>query len=111
MNRVIYVAGPYTKPDPVANTHAAMKVWDRLFDAGLTPIVPHWSLFQHFLNPRPYEDWMEYDFAIIERCDALLRLPGVSEGADREVEFAEDRHIPVFYSLEDVYEWAGVRHG
>jgi nucleoside 2-deoxyribosyltransferase len=113
MPKVVYIAGPYTRPDPVENTHRAMKVWNRLFEAGLYPIVPHWSMFQHFLHPRPYEDWMRYDFVLIERCDALLRLPGESSGADREVVHANTHGIPVFDTIEGLLAWAGMEtaHG
>jgi hypothetical protein len=42
----------------------------------------------------------------IPKCDCLLRLAGESEGADREVAFAKQRGIPVFYSITEVLEFA-----
>ncbi len=35
-------------------------------------------------------------------CDGLLRLPGKSSGADKEVALAESKKIPVFHSIEEV---------
>jgi hypothetical protein len=40
------------------------------------------------------------------RCDCVLRLPGESSGADAEISLAQEHDIPVFYSIEDVTNWA-----
>jgi hypothetical protein len=58
--------------------------------------------FHHFVHPHAYEDWMEQCLSWVERCDALLRLPGSSPGADREAQHAMQKGIPVFYSLEEL---------
>ena len=47
------------------------------------------------------EQWIAQDLAWIEVCEAVVRLPGESAGADREVVFARQRGIPV-WSLEEV---------
>ena len=39
---------------------------------------------------------------LLQRCDAVLRLPGASRGADRDVAIVEARGLPVYYALEDV---------
>jgi hypothetical protein len=39
---------------------------------------------------------------LIERCDAVLRLPGVSKGADEDVRRACERGLPVYTRLEDI---------
>jgi hypothetical protein len=39
---------------------------------------------------------------LLERCDAVLRIPGESTGADQDVEIARRRGLPIFYKLEDV---------
>lgn len=94
---LVYVAGPYTNPDPVENTRAAVIVGDALTADGLcTAYVPHLSLFHHYLSPHPLEWWYEYDLTILRRCDAVLRMTGASTGADAEVEFARQIPIPVF---------------
>lgn len=107
---LIYIAGPYTHPDPVENTHDTIKVADRLVDTGLvTPVVPHVSLLWHIITPRPVDFWYEYDLALLARCDAVLRLPGSSSGADKEVELAYELQIPVFYSEENALRFAQTR--
>lgn len=42
MKPLVYVAGPITIPEPMANTHRAIKVAPELLDSGLVvPFVPH----------------------------------------------------------------------
>lgn len=42
---IVYIAGPYTNPDPVANTHNAIKIADQLYVDGVcVPIIPHLTL-------------------------------------------------------------------
>lgn len=103
--RVVYVAGPYSS-DPVGNTRTACQVFHRLFDAGLAPIIPHLSLLLDFEQHRPWQDWMDLDLPIVERCEALLRIPGASAGADLEVQHAIKCGIPVFYQEADIIAWA-----
>jgi len=97
---VVYIAAPYTKPDPMVNMRNAMLMWKELWDAGYLPICPHWSGLQHFLTPMNYEEWMEYDCGLVKMCDAILRLPGESSGADREEGSAKGIGIPVYYGLD-----------
>jgi hypothetical protein len=39
---------------------------------------------------------------LLEHCDAVLRLPGESTGADRDVAIARERGLPVFTRVEDI---------
>ena len=94
---MIYVAGPYSVPDPVANTYRIVKIADELLAAGFVPIVPHLSLAWHLISPKPYETWIAYDRQLLLRCDAVLRVPGQSTGATAEVEFAAELGIPVIH--------------
>lgn len=116
----VYVASPYTKGDVGINTRFQCEVFDRLMNDGkVWPIVPLWSHFQHVLFPRPYQDWIDYDLALITRYDACLRLNAThaptgycqveSKGADGEVEAFKSMGKPVFYSVEDLYAWADPR--
>lgn len=57
-------------------------------------------------NELTHADWLKIDFEFIRRCDALLRLPGESVGAEMEIVEANRLGIPVFHSLEDVIRWA-----
>lgn len=104
---LVYVAAPYTSGDSVANTANVVRAAGRLADTGLvTPFVPHLTMLWHLVEQRPLEWWYSYDLAILRRCDALLRLAGASTGADREVQFAQGRGVPVFFNDADLLEWA-----
>ena len=39
---------------------------------------------------------------LLAHCDAVLRLPGASTGADQDVVIAHERGLPVYFRLEDV---------
>lgn len=109
---MIYVAHPMGKADVIdANCEMAIAFADRVYAAGAVPSIPALTRAWHAKFPKPYEEWMALDFAIIEHCDALVRCPGESPGADREVEFALSRGMPVLYSIgmvrDFVSAWTG----
>ena len=98
----VYVAAPYTA-DPEACTARAIEVGCELLDAGQAPFVPHLSHFWETLyGSRPYEDWLRIDLAWLAVADVVLRLPGESPGADREVAEAHRLGIPVVHSIAEV---------
>ncbi len=92
---VIYIAGPYTHPDPIVNTRAAVLAGEAVLAAGAIPVVPHLSMLWHLVSPHDVDWWYNYDLQLLARCDALLRLPGASTGADREVVEALKQSKPV----------------
>lgn len=94
--RHVYVAGPLTCGDLMGNVRRAIEAADILRRRGYAPFCPHLNVLAEVVCPAPYEAWMDLDFAWLEKCDALVRLPGESPGADREVTFAEEHGIPVF---------------
>jgi hypothetical protein len=96
---IVYIASPYTKGDVAVNVRASLKVADELANLGYLPIAPLLSHFWHLMFPHPYEFWTELDLEWILHCDCLLRLPGESRGADKEVGFAAMHNLPVYYDL------------
>lgn len=85
----LYLAGPYTRPDPIINTHAALQVATILFERKLyVPHIPHLTLLWHMVTPRPIAFWYDLDEHHLMRCEAFVRLPGESTGADLEAEAA-----------------------
>src|SRR5947209_11617163 len=98
----IYVAGPYTKGDVAVNVRNAYAAANHLADLGFAPFVPHATHFWHMLFPRPYEFWLNLDNQFLPYCEAVLRLPGESSGADKEVDLARKLGIPVFTKIEDL---------
>jgi hypothetical protein len=101
----VYVAGAYSAPTPAAveaNVHAAMDAGDILEDLGYVAEIPHTNHWRHLRHPRDYRAWMERTRRQQETCDVLLRLPGPSNGADEEVEYAATIGQPVFHSVREL---------
>ena len=105
----VYVAGPYTKPDPAVTTRNALRAGDRLWEEGAVPIVPHLTHLWHLVEPRPYAHWLALGCELLRRCDAVLRLPGHSPGADKEVALTEAIEIPVLDGIESALAWLARR--
>jgi len=120
---LILIAGPYrsgTDDDPqkmAANLQRLEQAAWPIFQAGHVPMIGEWvalpiwhvaggatvgdALYDQILHPTASR--------LIERCDAILRLPGASKGADNDVRLARERGIPVFYTVADIplYQSAG----
>lgn len=114
----VFIASAYTRGDVSVNTHFQCKIFNDLMnDRIVWPIAPLWSHFQHTLFPRRYEDWIEYDQALLPLYDACLRLTveysdhgysytqSDSSGADGEVAAFEAMSKPVFYDIPSLYAW------
>lgn len=79
----------------------------RLYETNLVlPLVPHLTLLWHAVEPRPPEYWYAYDLHLLRRCDAVLRLPGASRGADVETAEAASLGIPGFDDEASLLAWA-----
>lgn len=99
----VYVAGPYSSA-PEANTDAAIEWGNELLAAGYVPFIPHLVHFWHERFPGSYEQWMGYVTEFLLTCDVVLRIPGESPGAERELQIARKHSMPIFYHLQDLLE-------
>ena len=119
---LILIAGPCrsgTDDDPLkmaANLLRLEEVSWPLFRAGHVPMIGEWvalpvwraaggeqvgdALYDKVFHPVAGR--------LIQLCEAILRLPGASKGADNDVRLATERGIPVYYGLEDVPGCGGV---
>lgn len=104
MKTKVYIASPYTKGDVAVNVKRQLDMVDELMTLGYAPFAPLYSHFQHMAHPRPYTDWIEIDLEWVPVCDVLLRLDGESSGADGEVAFAQERGVPVVFSVAELLE-------
>lgn len=113
---MILIAGPYrsgTGDDPqkmAANLKRLEQASYPIFQAGHVPMIGEWvalpiwhsaggqtvgdALYDEILHPTAGR--------LIEHCDAILRLPGDSKGADNDVRLAHERGIPVYYALDEI---------
>jgi hypothetical protein len=106
MRPLVYVAGPYTLGDTVANFQNAVDWGERLEACGVDVHVPHTTISWAMYRPAPVARWYQRDNAILRRCDAVFRFNGPSIGADKEVELAGILGIPVFFNVPSLNSWA-----
>jgi len=113
---IIMISGPYrsgTGDDPAkiaANLHALEQAALGVYRAGHLPIIGEWfalPLSQAAGSTRVGDPiFVEFQYPVahrlLERCDAVLRIPGQSNGADKDVQIARERGLQVFIRLEDI---------
>lgn len=113
---MILIAGPYasgTDGDPArmrANLDRLESAAWPLFAAGHIPMIGEWVALPVLSSAGatgpddPLAAQVMYPTAerLLQRCDAVLRLPGASKGADQDVAIARERGLPVYTALEDV---------
>lgn len=113
---MILLAGPYrsgTGDDPEKMRQnlarletAALALWNK----GHLPVIGEWLALplMRIAGSKtvgdPVYQALGYPVAdrIIDRCDAVLRLPGESTGADGDVARAQARGLPILSSLDQI---------
>jgi hypothetical protein len=113
---MILIAGPYasgTDGDPalMARNLARLEeaAWP-IFEAGHVPMIGEWVALPVLASAGasgpddPLAAEVMYPTAerLLQHCDAVLRLPGASRGADQDVAIAEERGLPVYHSLDEI---------
>lgn len=96
----VYVAGPYRLGHRAANVRTAIAAGDAPLRRGHWPYVPHLHHAWDALHPHVERTWLELDLRWFEVSNAVLRLPGRSDGADRDGANAARPGIPVFTSID-----------
>lgn len=113
---MILIAGPYrsgTNDEPLrlaANLEALESAAWPIFRAGHVPMIGEWVALPVMRGAGstmvgdPISEAVLYPTAerLLQHCDAVLRLPGASTGADQDVRIAQARGIPVFHRVEDI---------
>lgn len=113
---MILIAGPYrsgTGDDPakmaanLARLEAA--AWP-IFQRGHVPMIGEWAALPILRGAGgglpgsgPYDAVMHPTaHRLLAKCDGVLRLPGASAGADKDVEIARSRGLPVWTAVEEI---------
>ncbi len=115
--KLILIAGPYRSgtdddPDRMASNLQTLEqaAWP-IFKAGHIPMIGEWVALPVLSSAGasdgaldPLADEVMYPTAerLLQHCDAVLRLPGESRGADQDVAIAQARGIPVYHTLAEV---------
>jgi hypothetical protein len=113
---LIMIAGPYrggTNDDPeliIENMKRLEAMALPIFRKGHTPIIGEWlalplmKLAGNKAIGDAVWDEIQYPIAhqILEKCDAILRIPGESKGADNDIRIAIERGLKVYYRLDEI---------
>jgi hypothetical protein len=117
---MILIAGPYrsgTDDDPellAANLRTLEEAAWPIFRAGHVPMIGEWVALPVMRGAGadavgdPISEQVLYPTAerLLQHCDAVLRLPGASTGADQDVRIARERGLPVYERVEDIPGYA-----
>lgn len=112
----ILVAGPYrsgTGDDPVLmarNVAAMQAVCLPLYAAGHMPVLGEWLALPMLalagstrVGDSVYDTLFHaHGERLLSHCDAVLRIGGASQGADRMVAVAQELGLPVYCSLDEI---------
>ncbi len=113
---LILIAGPYrggTNDDPALiqeNLDRLEAMALPIFRKGHVPMIGEWVALP-LMKAAGYqtigdEIWDEIQYPVahrlLEKCDAVLRIPGKSNGADQDVRIAKEKGIPVYYDINDI---------
>ena len=113
---MILVAGPYrsgTGDDP-GRMAENVRVMERyalpIYRAGHVPVVGEWLALplvalagSRTVGDEPFNEiFHPIAERLLERCDAVLRVGGASQGADLMVQIAQARGLAVYRRLSDV---------
>lgn len=117
---LILIAGPVrsgTNGDDALikqNLNAMTRVAAEVFEKGHTPVIGEWlamplaesagskkigdEISQVFLYPVAHR--------LIQHCDAILRLPGDSAGADNDVRIGRERGLTIYSAVDEIPDCA-----
>ena len=113
---LILIAGPYRsgtadKPQLMAeNLRRLEGASYAIFKAGHVPMIGEWvaiPIWQVAGGKQVGDELYDQIFhptagRLLQHCNAVLRLPGDSKGADNDVKIASERGLPVYYRLEEI---------
>jgi hypothetical protein len=112
---LVLIAGPYrsgTNGDPAAmeaNLRRLEEAAWPVFAAGHVPMIGEWVALPVLSSAGatvedPLAEEVLYPTAerLLQHCDAVLRLPGASTGADQDVAIARSLGKPVFTDVAEI---------
>ncbi|MBD8536813.1 DUF4406 domain-containing protein [Plantibacter sp. CFBP 13570] len=109
---LILIAGPYRSgtggdPDAIArNLERLEAAAAPIYALGHVPMIGEWIALPVLrgIDAASGDGDVMYETArrLLQHCDAVLRLPGESSGADTDVAIARERGIPVYTDLSEI---------
>jgi hypothetical protein len=112
----ILIAGPYrsgTNDDPekiAANVHVMESYALPIFRMVLIPLLGEWIALplvrladSTIIGDEPFNEiFHPIAERLLEKCDAVLRVGGASQGADLMVEIARARSLHIYFTLDEI---------
>lgn len=117
---LVYISGPMTAKDGRTieqNAADGVAVYLELLKLGIPAFSPHLSgLAPSAWTALSHGEWLDYDYAILDRCTHMLMMPRweTSKGAVAEREYMWSRHGHlgnIAYSIEELTQAIGVAPG
>ena len=113
---MILIAGPYrsgTGDDPARMAENLKRLEEAswpIFQKGHVPMIGEWVALPIWqvagggeVGDARYDEVLHPTAGrLLEHCQAVLRLPGDSKGADNDVAIARRRGLPVYFSLDEI---------
>ena len=103
----VYIAGPYSVGGVEENVKRAIAEGETLMRAGHVAFVPHLYHTWDLVYKHNWHEWMVQCLHWVRACDALVRIPGESKGADIEVMVAMSHSMGVFESAIELINICG----
>jgi hypothetical protein len=104
---MIYVASPYSHPDPEIcnnNFKEVTKFVSNLCSQGIvafSPITYGHTLIGFHELPSNWEYWEDFCFTFLKKCDKMIvyMMPGweLSKGVKEEIKFADNHKIKIVF--------------
>lgn len=112
----VLIAGPYLSgtdgdPQKIAANRARLESQALpIYQRGHLPLIGEWLALPiiHAAGGREHGDavFTAYQYPVaqrlLERCDAVLRIPGASKGADLDVQRARELGLPVYFDIDSL---------
>jgi hypothetical protein len=111
MKPLCYISSPYTEGDQLGNAAYAMGIIKEMVYSIVIPLSPLSMAAMQLVVGWSHGQWMEYDLALLSRCQCVLvcgdaDMVSRSVGVQAEIKFALENGIPVFYNFHDLITWA-----
>ena len=108
----VYVAGAISSSSfevALRNVGEGIRAGATLLSLGYSPFVPHLDFQYNLTAHGAYMDvntYYKHDLEWLAVCDCMFVLEGWenSVGVVREIKFAEENNIPIYYDLSDLME-------
>lgn len=101
-SRFVYILGPHIEGDGIIALRIAIQHAEVLRNAGFTPYVPQLTTLWRMIAPREMDDFNDIHMDFMQKCDAVVKIPGMSHAGTDEEQLAMDLGIPVYETAFDL---------